>query len=577
MPVNSMNSDFPPQPDNPCDEERHFLARYALARLNRLEDFAYVKGLMSPPEDVTAIACPGEFKGYKIGVIGGGLAGMAAAFELRKLGFDITVFDALEDRIGGRVYTYYFDTAKTLYGEFGPMRIPVNHETTWHYINLFGLDTRTFIQANDNGMIYLRGARSRGYAQSVKRSVYPKFKLTEWERNTPWRQMVTYGYDSPLFRARPDQRTEILQVKRDYNPYTLYWDLMNGRQMLQKAGLSEDAISLISYLSPISGNYLYNSYIDSVQEYYPPDLSFVYEITGGEVKLPLAFFNSFIDNRLASRLYRIPEKYLGNVVWKGANWVTGIYKSGNGSNVSLSYSNKNAAHPLREEFDYVVCAIPFSSLRNLEVQPLFSPGKMQAIKEVTYGNAQKSLLLCNSRFWEEQGIIGGPSYTDLPVTTLWYPSDHARYFPGLDENTPDSYTAPNSTIFSKGPGVLTVYNFNLDAIRMGNLPEALRFQELKRDVEMVHGLGRGYLDNIAVSMKTVNWDSEKWFRGAFCYITPEQKRLFSYVMSVPEYGNRIFFAGEHISAKHRWMQGALQSGMYAANELALACKRDKRA
>jgi monoamine oxidase len=62
----------------------------------------------------------------------------------------------------------------------------------------------------------------------------------------------------------------------------------------------------------------------------------------------------------------------------------------------------------------------------------------------------------------------------------------------------------------------------------------------------------------------------------FATNTPEQKRLFSYACTQPEYDGRVFFAGEHISAKHRWMQGALKSGMEAANALAwtIRGKRD---
>jgi monoamine oxidase len=44
-------------------------------------------------------------------------------------------------------------------------------------------------------------------------------------------------------------------------------------------------------------------------------------------------------------------------------------------------------------------------------------------------------------------------------------------------------------------------------------------------------------------------------------------------MTKPEYGGRVFFAGEHISALHRWMQGALQTGMQAACDLAKAAGR----
>jgi monoamine oxidase len=42
---------------------------------------------------------------------------------------------------------------------------------------------------------------------------------------------------------------------------------------------------------------------------------------------------------------------------------------------------------------------------------------------------------------------------------------------------------------------------------------------------------------------------------------------------LPEYGGRVFFAGEHISGVHRWMQGALQTGMQAALDLAVAARR----
>ncbi|MDP4147241.1 MAG: NAD(P)-binding protein, partial [Bacillota bacterium] len=122
MSLNSQFTYYPIQPDNPKDSDRYTLAYYALSEKKRLEDLYIIRQLMSPPPDIANYARHGEFKGLKVGIIGGGLAGLSAAFELRKLGFNITVLDALEDRVGGRVYTYYFDKEKTLYGEFGPMR-----------------------------------------------------------------------------------------------------------------------------------------------------------------------------------------------------------------------------------------------------------------------------------------------------------------------------------------------------------------------------------------------------------------------------------------------------------------------
>jgi monoamine oxidase len=70
-----------------------------------------------------------------------------------------------------------------------------------------------------------------------------------------------------------------------------------------------------------------------------------------------------------------------------------------------------------------------------------------------------------------------------------------------------------------------------------------------------------------MSTKTVDWIKEPWFHGAFQVFLPGQKKNYLYAASIPEYNNRVFFAGEHASTKNAWIQGALQSGMNAANDL----------
>ena len=157
MSLNSQYTFFPPQPDHPTDAERRTLLRDALAQKGWPEDTDAILRVMAPPPPITTVAPPGRFRGRRVGILGGGLAGLAAAYELRKLGFEITIFDALTDRVGGRIYTYRFGGDPALYGEFGAMRIPVSHETTWHYLNLFRLGTYPFIQFNPNGFVYLRG------------------------------------------------------------------------------------------------------------------------------------------------------------------------------------------------------------------------------------------------------------------------------------------------------------------------------------------------------------------------------------------------------------------------------------
>jgi len=567
MSLNSQYSFYPVQPDNPSDSERYFLTYHALKEKGRPEDLNYIMKLMQPPPDITNYAKPGQFKGIKVGIIGGGLAGLSSAFELLKLGFDITLYEALDDRIGGRVYTIYFDKSNNLYGEFGPMRIPVSHETVWHYINLFGLPTRTFLQVDNNAFIYMRNCRVRNDpgGVGVMKYIYPKYELYPWERTTSWQRLYYTGTESPLFMAPPEVRAEILQVKASYNEKTLLFSNVDNLKMMTSMGLSQGAVSILSNLSTLLSGNLYNSYIDFIQEGYPADLSYLYEIPGGMARLVDAFWRSLTNVDILSRYSKVNANCLGNFTFKQGCWVDGINFDRSSNKIRLSYEITKTGVRVNEAFDYIVCAIPFSSLRNVHIDPLFSGIKMRAIKEVNYITAQKTVLLCKERFWERAGIVGGGSYTDLPTTSIWYPSDHLKYI---------GTSCCAGKLPYNQPGVITgSYSIGMDATRFANLPQEMLEEQIKRQLEIVHGLPNGYLNSIVQECKTVNWDRQPTFRGSLCFFALGQKELFSYGMAMPEYNERVFFAGEHISAVHRWMQGALHSGMVAANCLADACKR----
>ena len=568
MNLNSQYEFYPAQPDNPTDEERYSLLKYALTQLGWPEDMAAILKRMAPPPPVTALAPPGSFRGIRVGVIGGGLAGLAAAYELRKMGFDITVFDALTDRVGGRVYTYHFSGDPAQHGEFGPMRVPVSHETVWHYLRLFDLRTYPFIQFNPSGFVYLKDTRVRNDRDggNVRTLIYPKYDLKPHERATSWQKLLSLGTDSHLLRATTRERIEILEVKERYAYQTLEWQGRSNITMMANAGLSQGAINLVSNFSPLLEGNLYSSFIDYIQEDYPADMSYLYAIEGGTSRLPSAFYESFFDSNPYPEL---PDDIPGRVRYMPGCIVLGIYSSGGGRSVTLRYRRLDTREFAVEPFDYVVCAIPFSTLRNVEIAPLFSSLKMRAIREVNYTPAQKTLILCASRFWEAQGIVGGPSLTDLPIGSVWYPSDHARLL-----RNPADLPGSIGRVPPGEPGVLIgSYNFNLDTTRLLNQPGDILLDDLKRELAAVHGLPAEALDRTVVDARFVNWNQESAFRGGISFFMPGQKRLFAYAMAQPEFSGRIFFAGEHISAAHRWMQGALQTGMQAAGDLVRACAR----
>jgi monoamine oxidase len=224
-------------------------------------------------------------------------------------------------------------------------------------------------------------------------------------------------------------------------------------------------------------------------------------------------------------------------------------------------------------FDYVICTLPLSVLRTIEIRPYFTNRKMQAIKEFHYIDAQKTLFLCSKRFWERNtdygAMFGGISFTDLPIQSIIYPGDHNHCITTASGTAGDTGQDNSASCSSEVPGVLTAsYNLEQNSVRVGSLEEQNRFDLIRQNVEEVHGLPRGFLNSIVEHSATAHWNSAPHFLGALSYALPGQKQLFSYDLLQPEYQGRVYLAGEHASAKHGWMQGALYSGKDAANRLA---------
>ena len=124
--------------------------------------------------------------------------------------------------------------------------------------------------------------------------------------------------------------------------------------------------------------------------------------------------------------------------------------------------------------------------------------------------------------------------------------------------------------------LLASYNINQDAFSLGNTLPSTRYLTIRNKLSLVHGIPREYLDNVILKTKSIDWLSEPFFQGAFQMFLPGQKEDFLYVSSTPEYDDRVFFAGEHTSNKNGWIQGALRSGMRAADSVAYYTSVDHR-
>lgn len=93
-------------------------------------------------------------------IVGAGLAGLSAAYELNQAGHDVTVLEA-RTRPGGRVHTLRDPFPDGLYAEAGATRIPNHHHFTLKYAELFGLTLDPFQPPSVPSVYYVRGQRIR--------------------------------------------------------------------------------------------------------------------------------------------------------------------------------------------------------------------------------------------------------------------------------------------------------------------------------------------------------------------------------------------------------------------------------
>jgi monoamine oxidase len=190
------------------------------------------------------------------------------------------------------------------------------------------------------------------------------------------------------------------------------------------------------------------------------------------------------------------------------------------------------------EADYSIITAPFPVLRHIEVLKPFSRAKQRAIRQLHYDASAKIFLQTRDRFWEtEDGIVGGGTVTDLPIRNLYY-TDYGK---------------------ETGRGILLAsYTWSEDAQRWGSLSPENRIIQALEDVEQIH---RRIRDSFEVGASKM-WHDDEFAGGAFALFDPGQQTLLYDEILSPE--GRIYFAGEHASLYHAWIQGAIESGLRAA-------------
>src|SRR5262245_60477989 len=102
---------------------------------------------------------PSARHGEEVAIIGAGMSGMLAAYELMKMGLKPVIYEA--GRIGGRLRSQSFEGAEGIIAELGGMRFPISGTGFYHYADMLGLESNPFpnplVDASPSTVIDLEG------------------------------------------------------------------------------------------------------------------------------------------------------------------------------------------------------------------------------------------------------------------------------------------------------------------------------------------------------------------------------------------------------------------------------------
>ncbi len=460
-------------------------------------------------ESIIQQGLPRTGKTGKVVIVGAGMAGLVAGYELLQAGHDVTLLEA-RGRVGGRVQTIRSPFEEGLHAEAGAMRIPSAHRLTMGYVQKFGLKLMPFTMNNPNAWYYVGGRKHR-VSETLTDINCLGFDLTADESKETAKQHWHNALKPVMAQLAARGDAAWPDIIKQYDRYST-------REFLIENGWSEGAIEMFGVLENLESR-MSASFVEVLLAELGHAFTDMSQIVGGMDALPQSFLPALRSKiRFGCALTAIDQSP---------------------DNLTLYYNTVGGKRQITA--DYAIITIPFSVLRHVEVLKPFSREKQRAIRELHYDASAKILFQCRRRFWEEDdGIFGGGTMTDLPVRSIYYP-DHGR---------------------ETGRGILVAsYTWAEDAQRWGSLSHADRVSQALEDVAQIHPQ---VTEEFEVGTSKM-WHEDEFACGAFALFEPGQNlQLHRHIIS-PE--GRVYFAGEHCSLVHRWIQGSIESGLRCADDI----------
>jgi monoamine oxidase len=497
-------------------------------------------GLMATAEAPPVLdQAPGAGRGVRVAILGAGIAGLVAAYEMKALGYTCTVLEA-RARPGGRNWTVRGgDTveltdgstqtcswSKGQYQNFGPARLPSAHTTMLGYCRKLGVAME--VEINTNRSTLLENDAANGGRPVEQRQVVNDARGHVSELLA---KCIRQGaLDADLTAQDRDRMLSFLRI---YGPLDRAGKFTGSERSgyAKLPGAGDDAgvlrqpIDMHTLLDEnFWGAVLFEESFDMQATMFQP--------VGGMDRIPYAFAQA-----------------LGETVVYGAE-VKEIRKTDAG--VRVVYRQQGAEKAL--EADYCLCSLPLVMLR--KVANDFSAPYRKVIAECSYGNAYK-IAWESRRFWEQEfNIYGGIEYVTTGPNLAWLPS---------------------GGLFTERGVLVSGYGFETeDSFARLSLNE--KFAASRQTVERLHpGYGKELEKPVFVPWIRVPFNEGSWI-GSY---GPDQSawaddRVDPGYEQLLQPDGPIYFVGEHVSHIRAWQEGAALSALRAV-QMVGARERAKRA
>ncbi|XP_068742995.1 putative L-amino-acid oxidase YobN [Montipora capricornis] len=535
-------------------------------------------------------------------VVGAGMAGLVAAYELEQVGHDVIVLES-QDRVGGRVHTLRGDCFDgKLQGEAGAMRLPCSpedenktHFLTDFYARHFGLTLVEFANSCDEAYLKFynmkKAVKIKDWKKETFDELWPGWNDRLKEKGVTDIDTIDDYYDRTIKVVTDQLRIFLYEYgnhheARAWGDWIDIWSQFSLDNFLQ----STYEIIMLKVKGTVTSKKISISYekmktqLEDLDKYLPWPRSAVtaYSVFSYTEQLDQSLVQYLRDqlgdwwsknmHRIKNGMYQLPEAFANentngwnkDVILRNkiqfkhtVNEIEYTFHRDEPSKNRVKVKAYDKNRVLRSfEGDAVIVAVPFNILRQITfsstVEDTSPPLEFyKAIEDIFTGPATKIFLQTKTRFWEKKdGIKGGFSKTNLPIGQIHY-----------QDNYDDD---------SEGEkGMLLIYTWKTEALLFGCLEPHAALREAKEQIATIHP----EIEEQFEEGKVWAWYDKPSAQGAYTVLKPNQFQNVRWLL-YPMYN--IFFAGEGLSFASGWIQGALESGLRAAYQFYIRNESDWR-